>query len=121
MLTKTDEQQITDTVNNYVEGIRESDGARVAKAFYSTVNLSSLNADGALQLTPKDALVELADSGTLPPNSSDILLIEIINDMALVKVKIDLPTLNFFDYLTLLRLETVGWKIVSKTYTAIMK
>ena len=121
MLTGNDEKQITDTVNNYIEGLRDGDAERVAKAFYSTVNLSSLNEDGSLVLTPKDALVELVASGQVPQNSSEILSLEVTNDMAVVKVKIDLPTLNYFDYLTLLRMKTAGWKIVSKTYTTIMK
>lgn len=121
MLTTNDEKQITETVNNYIEGLKDGDGERVATAFYSTVNLSSLTEDGALLLTPKDALVELVASGTLPENSSEILSIEVTNDMAAVKVKIDMPTFNFFDYLTLLRIKSAGWKIVSKTYTTVMK
>lgn len=70
-------------------------------------------------ITPRSALVALADSGDLPPNSSEIHEIEINNDMALVKVKIDMPTLNYYDLLTLLRLN-VGWKIVTKTCTTVM-
>ena len=79
-----------------------------------------MDADGNLALTPRSALEAMADSGNLPPNSSEIQDIEINNDMALVKVKIDMPTLNYYDLLTLLRLN-VGWKIVTKTYTTVMK
>ena len=116
----TDQDQIIATVTDYIEGIRDGSGARVAKAFYSSVNLNSLDADGNLVLTPRSALEALADSGTLPPNNSEITQVEINNDMALVKVTIDLPTLQFFDLLTLLRLN-VGWMIVSKTYTTVHK
>ncbi|WP_298299140.1 nuclear transport factor 2 family protein [uncultured Litoreibacter sp.] len=116
----TDKDQIIATVTHYIEGIRDGSGARVAKAFYSSVYLNSLDADGNLVLTPRSALEALADSGTLPPNTSEITEIEINNDMALVKVTIDLPTFQFFDLLTLLRLN-VGWKIVSKTYTTVNK
>ena len=116
----TDQDQITATVTDYMEGIRDGKGARVANAFYSSVNLNSLDPDGNLVLTPRSALEALADSGTLPPNSSEITHIEINNDMALVKVTIDLPTFQYFDLLTLLRLN-VGWKIVSKTYTTVNK
>ncbi|WP_299551819.1 nuclear transport factor 2 family protein [uncultured Tateyamaria sp.] len=116
----TDKEQIVATVTDYMEGIRGGDGARIANAFYSSVNLNSLDTEGNLVLTPRSALEALANSGALPPNSSEITHIEIDNDMALVKVTIDLPTLNYHDLLTLLRLN-VGWKIVSKTYTTIMK
>ena len=116
----TDQALITATVTDYMEGIRDGNGARVANAFYSSVNLNSVDADGNLVLTPRSALEALADSGTLPENSSEITDIEIKNDMALVKVTIDLPTFQYFDLLTLLRLN-VGWKIVSKTYTTVHK
>ena len=116
----TDQDQITATVTDYMEGLRDGSGARVANAFYSSVNLNSPDADGNLVLTPRNALETLADSGTLPPNSSEITHIEINNDMAFVKVTIDLPTFQYFDLLTLLRLN-VGWKIVSKTYTTVNK
>ncbi len=116
----TDQALITATVTDYMEGIRDGNGARVANAFYSSVNLNSVDADGNLVLTPRSALEALADSGTLPENNSEITDIEIKNDMALVKVTIDLPTFQYFDLLTLLRLN-VGWKIVSKTYTTVHK
>lgn len=116
----TDQALITATVTDYMEGIRDGNGSRIANAFYSSVNLNSLDADGNLVLTPRSALEDLADSGTLPENSSEITDIEITNDMALVKVTIDLPTFRYFDLLTLLRLN-VGWKIVSKTYTTVHK
>lgn len=119
-MTNTDKEQITAIVSDYINGIRQGDGARIANAFYSSVNLNSVDADGNLVLTPRSALEALADSGSLPPNTSEIQDIEINNDMALVKVRIDMPTLNYYDLLTLLRLN-VGWKIVSKTFTTVMK
>ena len=119
-MPNSDTEQITTTVTDYMEGIRDGNGARIANAFYSSVNLNSLDADGNLVLTPRSALEALADNGKLPPNTSEIQEIEINNDMALVKVRIDMPTLNYYDLLTLLRLNT-GWKIVSKTYTTVMK
>ena len=119
-MADTDKELIVATVTDYMEGIRDGDGARIANAFYSSVNLNSLDAEGNLVLTPRSALEAMANSGTLPPNSSETTHVEINNDMALVKVTIDLPTLHYHDLLTLLRLN-VGWKIVSKTYTTIQK
>lgn len=119
-MTNTNKDQIIATVTDYMEGIRSGNSAQIANAFYSSVNLNSVDAEGNLLLTPRSALETLADSGALPPNSSEITDIEINNDMALVKVTIDLPTLKYHDLLTLLRLN-VGWKIVSKTYTTVAK
>lgn len=119
-MADNDKEQIIATVTDYMEGIRDGSGERIANAFYSSVNLNHLDENANLVLTPRSALEALAESRDLPPNSSEITHIEINNDMALVKVTIDLPTLNFYDFLTLLRLN-VGWKIVSKTYTTVMK
>ncbi|MBM7070238.1 nuclear transport factor 2 family protein [Actibacterium sp. 188UL27-1] len=119
-MADTDKERIIATVTDYIEGIRHGDGVRIANAFYSSVNLNSLDAEGNLVLTPRSALEAMANSGALPPNSSEITHVEINNDMALAKVTIDLPTLQYHDLLTLLRLN-VGWKIVSKTYTTIHK
>ncbi len=119
-MAESEKSQIIATVTDYLEGIRDGDSARIANAFYSSVNLNSVDRDGNLVLTPRSVLETLATSGTLPPNSSEITHIEINNDMALVKVTIDMPTLNYHDLLTLLRLN-VGWKIVGKTYTTVMK
>lgn len=116
----TDKDQITATVTDYMKGFRKGSGERIAKAFYSSVNLNPVDGEGNLVLTPRSALEALADSGTLPPNSGEIQHVEINNDMAFGKVKIDLPTLNDYDVPTLLRLNA-GWKIVSKTYTTLMK
>ena len=115
-----DRKEITETVLDYLEGIRQGNSKLIAKAFYSSVNLNSLDDEGNLVLTPRSALENLADSGTLPTNTSEIQHIEVNNDMALVKVKIDMPTLNYYDYLTLLHLNT-GWQIVTKTFTTVMK
>ena len=56
----------------------------------------------------------------MPETIGEILAVEVINDMALVKVRLILKEFDFFDYLTLLKLDS-GWKIVSKTFTIIDK
>lgn len=106
------------TIVNYLEGIQTGDSGRLEKAFYSSVNLSSLDEDGNLVLTPRDALVAYATGPDIPENTSEILEIDIVNDMAMAKIQINMPTYKYFDFLTLLKLN-VGWKIVSKTYTMV--
>ncbi len=117
-MNSSQEIEIKATVLNYLEGIATADGARINEAFYSSVNLSSTDDGGNLVLTPKDSLIAYATGPDIPQNKGEIEKIEVINDMAFVKARIDLPEYQFFDFLTLLRLNT-GWKIVSKTYTTI--
>lgn len=116
------EQAVMTTVNRYITGISNTETAKenIETAFYSSTNLHSLDENGNLQFMPRDALVAYATSGGLPPITGEILNIEVTNDMAFVKVHLDLPDRHFYDYLTLLNLNT-GWKIVSKTFTTVMK
>ncbi len=109
---------IKDTVLNYLEGIRSANAERINDAFYSSVNLSSVDESGNLVLTPKDSLIAYATGPDIPKNTSEIMNVEVINDMAFVKARIDLTEYQFYDFLTLLKLNT-GWKIVSKTYTTV--
>lgn len=108
-------------VNNYLSGTREADAEKLQAAFYSSTNLHSLDDQGRLEIVPRDRFIEFTGGGKLPTHTNEIINIEIVNDMALAKVHFDLPDREFIDYLTLLKIKTVGWKIVSKTYTTLLK
>ncbi|MBX2848038.1 MAG: nuclear transport factor 2 family protein [Acidiferrobacterales bacterium] len=115
-------QDVVAAVNHYLSGIKNANQAResLSLAFYSSTNLHSLDENGELHFLPRDGLVELAASGGVPEHSSEIMGVEVTNDMAFAKVHIDLPDRHYYDYLTLLKMK-VGWRIVSKTYTTVMK
>ena len=115
------EQAVIDTVNYYIAGVESKKDAKenIEKAFYSSTNLHSVGEDGKLKFLPRDALVQYV-AGDMPETKGEILDVEVINDMALVKVRLILKEFDFFDYLTLLKLDS-GWKIVSKTFTIIDK
>ncbi|MEL6977082.1 MAG: nuclear transport factor 2 family protein [Pseudomonadota bacterium] len=114
------EQGARAAVMNYLEGTREASGEKLEAAFYSSVNLHSVDGEGRLDMVARDRFIAFAGAGRLPPHSNEILGFEVIGDMAWAKVRFDLPDREFFDVLTLLRLNT-GWTIVSKTYTTILK
>lgn len=113
---------VMDTVNHYLQGISDPSIAAqsIQTAFYSSTNLHSVNESGDLVFQPRDSLVKTILDGNVPAHSSEVLGLEIVNDMAFAKVHLDLPDRHFYDYLTLLKLNA-GWKIVSKTYTTVMK
>jgi hypothetical protein len=107
-------------VMNYLEGTTDPSQERLTEAFYSSTNLHSTTDDGLLEIVPRDRFIRFAGNGKLPQHTNEILSLELVGDMAWSSVKFDLPDREFFDILTLLRLSE-GWKIVSKTYTVIMK
>jgi len=113
---------VVTTVQHYLSGISDANNAEqhLHSAFYSSTNLHTVNEEGELHFIPRDNLVSMAKSGSMPEHKSEILSVEVTNDMAFAKVHLDLPDRDYFDYLTLLKLNS-GWKIVSKTYTTLMK
>ena len=122
-MSKNSEQDaVIATVNNYLTGISNAEVAQelLQDAFYSSTNLHSLDENGELKFQPRDSLIQTVLSHNVPPHTGTILNVEVTNDMAFAKVHLNLPDRDFYDYLTLLKLN-VGWKIVSKTYTTVMK
>jgi len=115
-----EEQLARATVMDYLEGTTDPSAERLTSAFYSSTNLHSVDSEGRLEIVPRDRFIAFAGAGNLPPHTNELLSLEITEDMAWAKVRFDLPDREFVDILTLLRL-SAGWKIVSKTYTTIMK
>jgi hypothetical protein len=115
-----EEHLAREAVMDYLEGTTDPSSERLTRAFYSSTNLHSTTSDGLLEIVPRDRFISFAGAGKLPKHTNEILSLELIGDMAWSTVKFDLPDRYFYDVLTLLRLSD-GWKIVSKTYTVIMK
>ena len=117
-----EQEAVKAAVNNYITGINDVEVAeeRIQAAFYSSTNLHSLDEDGSLKFQPRDSLIQMVLSGNVPEHKGRIMNVEVTNDMAFAKVHLDFPDRDYYDYLTLLKL-SVGWKIVSKTYTTVMK
>ncbi len=119
-MTQSEEQAAQAAVMNYLNGTREASSNMLEAAFYSSVNLHSVDGDGRLEMVARDRFIAFAGAGNLPPHTNEILSLEVIGNMAWAKVRFDLPDREFYDVLTLLKLN-VGWKIVSKTYTTALK
>ena len=115
-----DKKEALKAVMSYLNGTRESSKDKLESAFYSSVNLHSVDNDGRLEMVARDRFIAFASAGKLPEHTNEVLSLDIIGDLAWATVKFDLPDREFFDVLTLLKLKT-GWVIVSKTYTTISK
>ena len=122
MSNHPEHEAVVTAVNHYLSGLQHPETAKehIETAFYSSTNLHTLDENGGLQFMPRDALVAYASSGELPNHTSKTLTVEVTNDMAFAKVHLDMPDRHFYDYLTLLKLNA-GWRIVSKTFTTVMK
>lgn len=122
MSSNSEKDAVVATVQNYLKGLSSVEGSkeRLECAFYSSTNLHSVDEHGNLKFQPRDWLVQNVAAGNVHEHKSQILEADVTNDMAFVKVHLDFPDRDFYDYLTLLKLKA-GWRIVSKTYTTAMK
>ncbi len=112
------EPMMNEVIQNYFEGYQNADVELIKKAFHSETRLLSVD-EGKLDVTEmSDWLKNLADrraradfrKGTLKIISTDTK-----EYAATVKLKITFPTMEFTDYLSLLKING-KWIIVGKIY-----
>ncbi|MCG5054352.1 MAG: nuclear transport factor 2 family protein [Myxococcales bacterium] len=113
--TSKDHQEVEQVLRLYFAGARGEPGA-LARAFYSSCNLQSLDADQKLELVPLERFIEHAEAGLIPPHEATMEDLEVVNDMARAKVMFRFAAHAFTDHLTLLRVRG-RWRIVAKVYT----
>ncbi len=112
---QTEEELITETLMDYIDGTANGDQERVANAFHEDLNLYSTKEDGSLKVWPgKDYLKIVRKSNRI----GKIVSLDYEKDAAMAKIEIDMPGAKkiFTDYLILLKVEG-HWKIIHKIYT----
>ena len=116
-----DVKQIEETIHKYFKGFSEAEPALVSEAFHSETRLYSVE-EGQLDKTEmKDWLLNLQkrkEGGEKREGTLEILLLDQTKEAAIVKVKITFKTMQFVDYLSLLKLGD-AWKVVGKIYTVL--
>lgn len=118
---RLDNEQIIDRViAKYVDGYLNAESELVKEAFHpDTVLYSSDN--GVLdKTTMKEWLQNLDErkaSGDIRKAQLEIHDVEVTGDMARAKITITFAKKVFTDYLSLLRINDMGWVIIGKTYS----
>ncbi|MCG8328990.1 MAG: serine hydrolase [Chitinophagales bacterium] len=102
---------------DYIEGTTYSDTLKIKKAFHHNASLYSV-ADGELKTIPIKEYVSYFRDGKKQDRIGTIIDIDVINNAATAKVKIEVPSRSsvYIDYFLLLKLNE-GWKIIQKIYT----
>jgi hypothetical protein len=108
-------------VQTYLDGLYEGDADKLALAFHPTSALTSIGADGALTILPRDKWFEWVRARPSPAKTGlarhdHIISIEIAGPtMALAKVNCAIPPRYFTDQLNLLKIEG-RWQIAQKLF-----
>ncbi|WP_298539949.1 nuclear transport factor 2 family protein [uncultured Aquimarina sp.] len=114
---QSDKDQITETLLDYIEGTANGKPERIKNAFHKDLNLYSITND-TLSIRSGKKYISYFKEGQKRDRVGKIISIDVVNNAAIAKVEIDVPTRKrlYTDYMMLLKVEG-KWKIIHKSYT----
>jgi hypothetical protein len=117
--TGSEQAEITRTVDLYVEGVRDGDGAKLREAFHPEAWMFGSLA-GTRYDEPIGELIALVDGKPVDVDGSfqaRVMSVEQVGDAAFAVLEEDgfWGTVSFTDFFTLARIDGT-WKIVNKTF-----
>lgn len=115
--SKSEMEQITATLMDYIEGTANGEPDRLRKAFHPAFNLYTVSKEDSLMIRSGKQYVEGVEAGKKSNRIGRIISIDFEKDAAVAKAEIIIPNWRIFtDYFLLLKYEG-AWKIVHKSYT----
>lgn len=110
---------IETTLNHYLIGGTENDAERVVSAFHPSAMMKFVQEGAFTEVNAAERFGGIKP-GPRQDRQTQIVSVDITNEVAVAKVRIDYPTFSFVDYMTLLKLDG-EWKIVNKAFTRELK
>jgi hypothetical protein len=115
-LVKSDLEQVTEILLDYIEGTGNGQPERLRKAFHPNFNLYAVSKDTLLTRSGEQYIANIK-VGEKSNRIGRITSIDIEKDAAIAKVEIKIPNLRTFtDYFLILKYRG-AWKIVHKSYS----
>jgi hypothetical protein len=121
MTSSNDVKIIEGVIQTYLDGLYESDAAKIASAFHPTSALTSVADNGELVITPRDKWLDTVRARPSPkqrglPRHDKVLAIDLVSPtMAYVKLNCAIPPRFFTDQLSLLKIDG-RWQIAQKVF-----
>lgn len=114
---KSDLEQITETLTDYIEGTANGEPERLRRAFHPDFNLYAVDDKNGLLVRNGEKYIQGVIKGEKTNRVGRIVAIDHEKDAATAKVEIVMPNWRVFtDYFLLVKYEG-SWKIVQKSYT----
>jgi Putative lumazine-binding len=114
---KSEIEQISETLMDYIEGTANGEPERLRKAFHPDFNLYTITEENNLKIRSGEEYISKIKKGEKSKRIGRIVSIDYEKDAAIAKVEIVIPNWRIFtDYFLLLKYEG-SWKIVQKSYT----
>jgi hypothetical protein len=117
----TDIRALTAIANTYFDAAYEMDAEKFASIFHHSCAVTKVGEDGNVSVTPIEMWLAGVRNMKAPKlqgleRHDEILSIDVARDLALLKVKLQIPPRYFTDMLSCLKVGGT-WKIVQKVMT----
>ncbi len=114
---KSEIEQITQTLIDYIDGTAVGDPDKLRKAFHPDFKLYTVNEKDSLLIRSGEEYIAKVKKGEKTNRIGRIISIDFEKDAAIAKAEIVVPNWRIFtDYFLLLKYKG-SWKIVQKSYT----
>lgn len=115
--SKSEIEEITETLMFYIDGTANGDLEKLRKAFHPDFNLYSVTKEDSIRIWKGQDYIGGIKPGEKANRFGRIISIDFEKDAAIAKAEILIPNWRIFtDYFLLLKYEG-SWKIVQKSYT----
>ena len=114
----TDTRALTAIAKTYFDAAYEMDADKFASIFHHSCAVTKVGEDGKVSVTPIEMWLAGVRSMKAPKlqgleRHDEILLLDVVRDLALLKLKLQIPPRYFTDLLSCLKVDG-AWKIVQK-------
>ena len=115
--SKSDIEQIAETLMNYIEGTANGEPDRLLEAFHPDFNLYTITEEDSLRIRSGEEYISNVKQGEKSNRVGRIISIDFEKDAAIAKAEIAIPNWRIYtDYFLLMKYEG-AWKIIQKSYT----
>jgi len=117
----TDVGALVAIAKSYFDAAYEMDADKFAAVFHHTCSVTKIGDDGTVSVTPLESWLAAVRTLKAPKQLSlgrhdEILSIDLVRELALLKLKLHIPPRHMTDMLVCLRVNGT-WKIVQKVMT----
>ena len=117
----TDIRALAAIAKTYCDAAYEMDADKFASLFHPSCSVTKAGEDGNVSVTPIEMWLAGVRSMKAPKlqgleRHDEILSIDVVRDLALLKLKLQIPPRYFIDMLSCLKVDGV-WRIVQKVTT----
>jgi hypothetical protein len=114
----TDIRALAGMAKTYCDAAYEMDADKFASIFHSACSVTKAGEDGNVSVTPIAVWLEAVRGMQAPKlqgfaRNDELLSIDVVSELAVIKLKLQIPPRNFTDVLACLKVDG-AWKIVQK-------